>query len=132
VVLALDPSNRSPEGSGKAFAYHLSSARPGGGSGPHTIFRPEGLSGGLRSGQLYKDSSVYEMAVGQEQGVCTYEVRLPFAELGGLSPAMGGKFGLSIQLNDNDGKGRAAHMNWGEGLSPTWRPEGFGVVTFVE
>jgi len=63
VVLALDPTNRSPEGSGKAFAYHLSSAQPGGGSGPHTIFRPEALAGGLRAGQLYKDSSVYEMAV---------------------------------------------------------------------
>lgn len=132
VVLAIDPTNRAPEGAAKAFAYYLSSARPGGGSGPHTIFRPPDLSGGLRSGQLYKDSSVYEMAVLPEQGGCTYEARLPFAELGGLSPTVGGKLGLAIQLNDNDGKGPLAHMNWGEGLSPTWRPEGFGVATFVE
>ena len=42
------------------------------------------------------------------------------------------KIGFAIQLNDNDGHGPAAQMNWGGGLSPAWRPESFGVVTLIE
>jgi len=36
------------------------------------------------------------------------------------------------ELNDNDGHGPAAQMNWGGGLSPAWSPAGFGVVTLIE
>jgi len=71
-------------------------------------------------------------AIRREGAFTTYELRLPFTELGGLRPAVGGKMGLSIQVNDNDGKGLAARMNWGGGISPSWRPGGFGVVTFTE
>jgi len=49
-----------------------------------------------------------------------------------VTPVFGCKFGFSIQLNDNDGDGLAAHMNWGGGLSPTWRPADFGTITLVE
>jgi len=131
VVLAFDPTNRSPEASSKALALYLSSAAPGGGSGKHTIFRPEDRSAGLRSGQLFKDSSTYEMAIERGDGTCVYEMRIPFNELGGIEPGLGGKFGFSIQLNDSDGQKRAAYMTWGGGISPTWQPARFGVVTFA-
>jgi len=129
LILAFHPTNRLPGDDGKAFAFYVSSARPGGGSGEHTLFRPEAYSGGLGSGHLARDSSVYELTVRREEGLTVYEMRFPWAELGGLRPVFGGKFGMSIQLNDNDGAGRVAHVNWGEGISPAWRPARFGVVT---
>ena len=131
-ALGIDPTNRGPQAPTKAFAYYLSSAAPGGGGGRHTVLRPKELSAGLRAGHLFRDSSVYEMAIAEGDGTCVYELRLPFAELGGVQPGVGGKFALAIQLNDGDGEGVAAHMNWGEGMSPAWRPADFGVVTLVE
>ncbi len=61
----------------------------------------------------------------------TYELRIPWHELGGINAAFGSKFGLSLQLNDNDGAGRAASMTWGDGLEPAWSPTNFGVATLV-
>ena len=81
---------------------------------------------------MAKDSSVYDVAVRRGNGVTTYELRMPLAELGGIVPAVGTKFAFSLQLNDNDGKGKAAHMNWGGGISPAWNPGKFGVVTLVK
>jgi hypothetical protein len=133
VILAFDPTNRSVDAARKAFAYYASPAKPAGGSGAYSLVRPKDLSAGLRSGHLARDSSVgYEIAIKQGGGACTYELCLPFSELGGIKPGFGGKFAFSIQLNDNDGSGRVSHMNWGGGLSPVWRPANFGVVTFVE
>ena len=132
LVLAIHPQNRMPGTDARAFAYYVSSASPGGGSGAHTLFRPKEHCGGLSAGQLCKDSSVYEMAIAAGQGRCTYELRVPFAELGGVRPGVGTKCGLSLQLNDNDGGGPAARMDWGGGLAPAWRPSRFGVLTLVE
>lgn len=132
VILAFDPTNRGSQAPAKAFAYYVSSAVPGGGSGVHTIYRPERHSGGLRTGHLFRDSSVYEMAITRDEGRCVYEMRMPWRELGGIEPAFGGRFAFSIQLNDNDGEGLSAHINWGGGISPAWTPADFGVVTFLE
>ena len=132
LLLALHPMNRTPGTAAKAFACIVSSASPGGGSGRHTLFRPAKWAGGLRTGQLARDSSAYDLAVAPSKGRCTYELRLPFSQLGGVAPGVGVKIGLSLQLNDNDGRGLAAHMNWGGGLAPEWRPDGFGVLTLVE
>ena len=60
-----------------------------------------------------------------------YQLRIPLAELG-IQGAPGTRIGLSLQLNDSDGKGLAAQMNWGGGLAPSWNPLDFGVVTLVE
>jgi len=132
VILAFDPTNRRIDGAKKAFAYYVSSMEPAGGSGSYSLVRPEKLSAGLRSGHLARDSSVgYEIAIKQDEGTCTYEICLPFSELGGIKPGFGSKFAFSIQLNDNDGNGCVSHMNWGGGLSPVWQPANFGVVTFI-
>ncbi len=131
LVLAFDPTNRAPGGEAKASALYVSSAVPGGGSGVHTIYRPEGRSGGMRAGHLFRDSSVYELAIARSAGKCTYEMRIPWSELGGLAPAVGRRFAFSIQLGDRDGAALAAHMNWGGGISPEWRPAECGVVTLV-
>jgi hypothetical protein len=45
---------------------------------------------------------------------------------------LGTKTGFSIQLNDNDGQGKDAQINWGDGLYPKWLPDNFGVITFLE
>ena len=131
LILALHPANRLQGEDAKAFAYYLSSVKPGG-SGKHTLFRPPAASGGLSTGSLAKDSSIYEISIRSAGGKTTYEVRMPFSELGGIRGAVGAKVGCSLQLNDNDGAGPAAAMNWGGGLFPAWHPQDFGVVTLVE
>lgn len=132
VILAFDPTNRGIDRDKKAFAYYVSSAKPVGGSGAYSLVRPEKLSAGLRSGHLVRDSSVgYEVAINQDEGISTYELCMPFSELGGIEPGFGGKFAFSIQVNDNDGKGLVSHMNWAGGLSPVWQPADFGVITFI-
>ncbi len=143
VVLAFDSTNRSPDGDKKAFELFLSAQKPGGGSGLTTIFRPEAHAGGLRSGQLARDSSIYELAISKVEaktddkgdasaGGWIYELRIPFSDLGGFQPGLGRKLAFSMQIHDNDGKGRAATMTWGGGLQPEWKPADFGVVTFVK
>ncbi|MDP7250436.1 MAG: sugar-binding protein [Planctomycetota bacterium] len=131
VILSIDPTNRAPGAAARSFAYYLSSASPNRGGAQHTIFRPKRFAGGKRAGHLFGDSSIYEIAITKTKGECIYEIRIPASELG-LQPGFGGKLGLSLQLNDNDGKGLSAHMNWGGGLSPNWQPGNFGVVTFVD
>jgi hypothetical protein len=131
LVLALHPGNRAAGEDARAFAFYLSPASPGGGSGRFTLYRPASHSGGLSSGQLARDSSIYELAIKRDGKRTLYEARLPWSELG-VSGRLGTKLGLSLQLNDNDGKGRAAHISWGDGLYPNWTPTAFGVLTLVE
>jgi len=131
LILGIDPTNRGPDAGSKAFAYYISSEAPGGGSGTHTIFRPGQYSGGRQPGHLFRDSSIYDMAVTYGKDFCIYELRIPLTEIG-VKANIGTKIGLSIQLNDNDGRGHEAQMSWGEGLYPKWSPDNFGVVTFVE
>ena len=132
LVIGMQPSSRLKENDGHAFAFYLSAAHPGGGSGRHTLYRPPSRSGGLSKGHLAKDSSVYEMEIKHADGMTIYEIRMPLSELGNIVPAIGTKLGLSLELNDNDGGGRAAAMRWGGGIAPRWMPTSFGVVTFLE
>ncbi len=127
--VALHPGNRAEGTDAQAFEWYMSDASPGGGSGRNTLYRPPAHSGGLPGGQLAKDSSVYEIAIVREGDMTTYELKIPWHEAGMASPTIGTKFGLSLQLNDNDGDGRAAVMTWGGGLQPIWSPTRFGVVT---
>jgi hypothetical protein len=137
VVLAIDPTDRGPDAEHRAFELYLSAQRPGGGSGTTTIYRPAAHSGGLRTGHLARDSSIYEMAIGKvERDVdgtsgWIYELRIPFSELGGFQPGLGRRIALSLQVNDNDGSGPAATMTWGGGLVPRWKPSEFGVLTLT-
>jgi hypothetical protein len=132
VTLAFDPTNRGPDAARQAYAYYVSSKKPGIGSGVHTLFRPAQHAGGRPAGHLARDSSVYDLAIKPGKGTCVYELRIPWSELGGITPMFGGKLGFAIQLNDSDGQGLAAQMNWGGGLSPAWSPSGFGVITLAE
>ena len=131
LVLGVDPTRGSGQATRAAFAYYMSSSVPGGGSGAHTLFRPPEHCGGRTSGHLSRDSSIYDLAVAQGEGACVYELRIPLTELG-TSGGLGAKIGFSVQLNDNDGKGPVARINWGEGLRPQWQPSQFGMVTLVE
>lgn len=131
IILAIQPSRLGMESNDRAFAYYLSAASPGGGSGKFTLYRPEEFSGGLMNGQLAKDSSAYEVAIQRKDDRTFYEVKLPWTELGGITPQLGGRIGLSLSLADNDGGGRAARMLWGQGLEPVWEPTQFGLLTFI-
>ena len=137
VILAIDPVRRAGDKAekgdkgDKAFEYYLSAADPGRGSGHSTLYRPPAHAGGLPSGQLAVDSSVYDISISRKDDVTTYLLRIPWEELGGIAPLAGSKFGLSLQLNDNDGQGRAAAITWGNGLLPAWNPSQFGVCTLV-
>ncbi len=133
LVIAIHPGNRAPGEDHRAFAYTVSSARPGAGGGAHTLYRDHNYAGGLTAGHLARDSSVYKLAVRtDEPGFTTYELFMPWSELGGIVPEIGAKFGLTLQLNDNDGAGRAAIMSFGEGVHPHWTPARFGVATLVK
>ena len=131
LVLALHPGNRAEGHDAKAFQFTLSNCPPGGGSGLITLYRPVHRAGGLSSGQLARDSSLYELTIKRSGTTTVYELRMPWTELG-MQGRFGAKLGCSLQLNDNDGKGRAALISWGDGLHPTWSPTHLGALTLVE
>ncbi len=131
LTIAFQPAFRTPGSDFKAFCYYISAANPGGGSGKYTLYRPEKQSGGFKAGHLARDSSVYQLELRHSDGVTIYEIAIPWSETG-IVPVFGTKFGMSIQLNDNDGSGREAFMEWGGGMRPAWSPEHFGVVTITE
>ena len=132
LVVALHPENRADGTDAKAFQWYVGAASPGGGSGVHTLYRPALHSGGLQSGQLAKDSSVYEVSIKRTGDITAYELRIPWAETGGLTPSVGVKAGLSLQLIDKDDSAATGVMTWGGGLKPTWSPSGFGALTLIE
>ncbi|OGV40886.1 MAG: hypothetical protein A2X48_23160 [Lentisphaerae bacterium GWF2_49_21] len=131
LTIAFQPAFRTPGSDFKAFSYYVSAAVPGGGSGKYTLYRPEKQSGGFKAGHLARDSSVYQLEIKHAEGTTIYEIAIPWSETG-IVPVFGTKFGMSIQLNDNDGYGREAFMEWGGGLRPAWAPDHFGVVTITE
>lgn len=126
LFIALHPANCQPGTEALASQWILSSASPGGGSGGQTLYRPVGRSGGKPAGQLAKDSSVYEMKVGRKEDCTTYEIRIPWSEVGIAKPAPGLKLGLSLRLLDSDGGSAQGAMSWGAGISPRWAPSAFG------
>ena len=68
LILGIDPTRRGPLADSSAAAYYISSTPPGGGSGKHTLLRPEQYSGGRQPGHLFRDSSIYDLAVGRARG----------------------------------------------------------------
>ena len=97
--------------------WYLSKASPGGGSGTCTVFRPNAFSLGAKSGQLAKDSSVYEISIDREGTKTVYRFRIPWAEIPGFTPAVGATMGCNLLLYDSDGPGAArGRMTWGAGL----------------
>ncbi len=131
VEVALHPQNRLPGEDDKAFLFQISSVVPGG-SGKHTIFRPEQHSGGLKAGSLAKDSSIYDIVVRREGQKTCYEISMPWNDLGEVRGEFGTKLGLSLMLNDGNGTRKLASMVWGGGLFPVWNPASFGMLILTE
>ncbi len=99
--------------------WYISKASPGGGSGACTVFRPSVFSLGAKSGQLCRDSSVYDVAIEREGTKTRYSLRIPWAEIPGFTPAVGATMGCNLVLFDSDGLGAAlGRMTWGAGLKP--------------
>ena len=128
--IGLHPANRLPGTEGAAIEWQVSAANPGGGSGKHTVFRPAAHSAGLSSGQLAKDSSVYEVAVKRVGGDTCYEIRIPWADAGGVRPQPGTRLGLALRLVDADGGAARGSAAWGRGLEP-WSPGSFGSLVLL-
>ncbi len=129
--IGLHPAYRKPDTGGNAVEWLISSASPGGGSGKHTIFRPPSHCAGLKSGQLAKDSSVYDVCIKTEGQTTVYEIRIPWSETGGFRPQAGAGLGLSVRLHDSDGDDAHGIVSWGLGLEP-WHPESFGSLKLVK
>ena len=96
--------------------WYISKASPGGGSGATTVFRPAKYAMGAKSGQLCKDSSVYQIDIRRDGTLTTYRLRIPWAEIPGFSPAKGASFGCNLVLGDADGDEKFGRMVWGGGL----------------
>lgn len=51
----------------------------------------------------------------RKPGHIAYELVFPFKELG-IDPFSGVPVGMSVVINDNDGKGRKGYLRWGDGI----------------
>jgi hypothetical protein len=131
ITLALHPGNRVPGTDAQAEEWYISDRSPGGGSGKYTLYRPAVHGAGLKSGQLAKDSSVYDISIKTSGDVMTYELRIPWSEVPGVIPEVGAKLGMSLRLSDLDGT-KYGCVGWGMGLNPVWAPSAFGVMTLVK
>lgn len=109
--------------------WYISMADPGGGSGKTTLFRPKKYSLGMKSGQLAKDSSVYQVDFKRSGDITTYEVKIPWSEIPGFTPAKGASFGCNLILVDGDNGGGTGRMVWGADRSDS--ASGCGIVTLL-
>jgi hypothetical protein len=117
IALCLFP-RMGPDGRPESdqIRWYISKASPGGGSGATTVFRPKAFSMGAKSGQLCKDSSVYQIDIKREGTLTTYRLRIPWSEIPGIAPTKGVSFGCNIVLGDSDGGEAFGSMIWGGGL----------------
>jgi hypothetical protein len=72
-------------------------------------------------------------AVSAADGVIRFELAVPLAELGNLSPGLLDRCGISFMYNDNDAEGegeRAGFMEWTPSLGRMKDPSTFGVLQF--
>ncbi len=52
----------------------------------------------------------------RDGNLTTYKITVPFSEIGVKDPKPGTPVGLSIVINDNDGKDRDGYLHWGDGI----------------
>ena len=131
IALCLFPRTGPDGPENDQLRWYLSKASPGGGSGACTVFRPAAFSLGAKSGQLAKDSSVYEVSIERQGTKTVYDLRIPWAEIPGFTPAVGATMGCNLILYDSDGPGAArGRMTWGAGLKPG--PGDCALITLVE
>ena len=128
--IGLHPANRLAGTDSAAIEWWVSAANPGSGSGKHTVYRPAAHAAGLASGQLAKDSSVYEIAVVRKGNDTCYEFRIPWRDAGGIRPQPGTRLGLSLRLTDTDSGAARGAAAWGRGLE-SWTPSAFGSLVLL-
>ena len=128
--IGLHPANRLVGADNAAIEWYISAANPGSGSGKHTVFRPAAHAAGLASGQLAKDSSVYEISVKRNGKDTCYEFRIPWRDAGGVRPQAGTRLGLSLRLTDADSGAAHGAAAWGRGLE-SWTPSSFGSLVLL-
>ena len=95
--------------------WYISKVNPGG-SGTCTVYRPKKYAMGGKSGQLCKDSSLYQVDIQREGTLTTYRLSIPWGEIPGFTPAKGASFGCNLVLGDSDGDEKFGRFVWGGGL----------------
>ena len=128
--IGFHPANRLVGADNAAIEWYISAANPGSGSGKHTVYRPAAHAAGLASGQLAKDSSVYEISVRRNGKDTCYEFRIPWRDAGGVRPQAGTRLGLSLRLTDADSGAARGAAAWGRGLE-SWAPSSFGSLVLL-
>ena len=128
--IGLHPANRLAGTDNVAIEWQVSAASPGGGSGRYTVYRPAAHAAGYASGQLAKDSSVYEVAVRRNGKDTCYELRIPWRDAGGIRPQPGTRLGFSLRVTDSDSGAARGAAAWGRGLDP-WTPSAFGSLVLL-
>ncbi len=103
-----------------------------------TAFTEIGFSKGKNGLELYRFSSEtgmpiglvenFEGAIKHQNGVTTYELRIPWSELfgEGYKASANSNFAFSFLVNDNDGTGRKGWVRYNEGIGYTKNPKEFG------
>lgn len=71
-----------------------------------------------------------ELSITRRGKDLVYEVGIPWKSLG-LTPVPGQKIGLSLLVNDNDGKGRKGFIQWTEGVGQRKEPKKFGTLVLL-
>ena len=114
--------------------WYLSKVNPGG-SGTCTVYRPKKYSMGLKSGQLCKDSSLYQVDIRTQpststSNLITYRLSIPWSEIPGVAPGKGASFGCNLVLGDSDGDEKFGRFLWGGGLKDD--SADCGLVTLIK
>jgi hypothetical protein len=74
-----------------------------------------------------------QAAIRRDGTTTTYELTLPWASVGlPADTAAGSMIGLSVLVNDDDGKGRKGYLHWGEGIGRDKDPYRYGWVLITE
>lgn len=61
-----------------------------------------------------------------------YRIDLNWSEIGFSKPVAGKKFGLSLLVNSNEGKGRCGILYWGEGIAVSKQPTEYNQLKLVK
>ena len=90
---------------------------------------------GLKSGQLCKDSSLYQVDIRTQpststSNLITYRLSIPWSEIPGVAPGKGASFGCNLVLGDSDGDEKFGRFLWGGGLKDD--SADCGLVTLIK
>lgn len=73
-------------------------------------------------------SALPKVAISRKEKNTEYEIAFPWNSLAPLQPEAGSRFGISILVNDNDGRGRKGYLQWTDGIGTGKEPAKFATA----